>query len=545
MSTEPTSSPTTLYEQLVAVATARPEAVAIVDGSGAAPDLDYGGLLARARDLAADLRGHGVGPGDRIGVYLPNWPESVVWQYAASALGACVIGINTRYGDADVEHVVERSAPTVVAIAHDFLGLPLQRRLRAAAEQSPHPPPSVAVVAAPGAPTPNDADVPGYDCGAGAWLPRSGDAGKPDEFVAESHPDELAVAFTTSGSTGKPKLAAHTGANTIDHLRHCAAGTGMGPDSVSLVNLPLSGVLAFVPAYATLTGGGKIVLQPSFDPRESLALLKRFEVTHLTCADDIAGRIKEAWEQEPVDLDHFRMLLFADFYGSSGSIATWVEEDLHASAVGIFGSSEVFALLTFWHSDDPLPQRWSAGGHPAGPDVEVRIVDQLDGRPVQASETGEIEVRGGPVVDRYLGDDGTVYAGNVDDEGWFHTGDQGRMPDPDSLVYTTRLSDALRLKGFLVEPIEIESVMAEVDEVAVAKVVGVTVGVDTQAIGFVSPREGATIDTDVVLRHCAERLAKYKVPSALHVLEDMPMTVGTNGSKIRSAELRRIAQERL
>lgn len=541
----------TLYGLFSRVAGARRDAVAVIDGTGASTDTTYGALLARAHGLAAELRGRGVREGSCVGVYLPNWIDSIVWQIAASALGAHVIGINTRYGDAEVEHVLSRARPTVVVVAHDFLGLPLHRRLVSAVEATRRADPyaaapGIAVITAPGSPAPDAEAVAGYDCGSGAWAPRGEELDAlPADLPASTTTDALAVAFTTSGSTGKPKLAAHTSEHVTRHLRGCAASAGLDEDSVSLINLPLSGVLAYVPAYAALAAGGAVVLEPSFSGAESLALMESHAVTHLTCADDIAGKIKDAWAENPVALPAFRMLLFADFYGFSRSIAAWVEDELGAYAVGIFGSSEVFALCTFWRASDERPTRWLPGGHQPDEGIEIRIVDQFDRSPVAPGEPGEIEVRGYPVVDAYLGDDGTEYARNVSPDGWFMTGDQGRTPDPGTLIYMARLSDSLRLKGFLVEPMEIETVLAELPDVAVAKIVGVAADGETKAVAFVSPKEGHTIDPDAVIRHCADRLAKFKVPAMVHVLDEMPMTVGTNGNKIRAAELRTIAAERL
>ena len=532
----------TLYALVAAVAGELPDAVAVTDGTGRSPDITFRELISWTDRLAGELYARGLRRGDCVGVYLPNWADAIVWQIAASAVGAHVIGINTRYGDAEVEHVLQKAQPTMVAIAHDFLDLPLNARLKSGAKATASQPPQVAVISAPGAPTPADEEARQYDCGSGAWVP--GQEGAPSsDWEPDTEGSRLAVAFTTSGSTGKPKLAAHTSQNVCLHLRNCAKAAELGPDTVTLVNLPLSGVLAFVPAYAALASGGSVVLEPSFTPESSLDLMRRFAVTHLTCADDIAGRIKDAWYSNQQPLEHFRFLLFADFYGYSRSIAEWVEDTLGAHALGIFGSSEVFSLLTFWRSEDDRPDRWLPGGHPAGPGIQLRIVDQFDRTPLPAGETGEIEIRGYPVVDRYLGDDGTEFARNVNEDGWFHTGDQGRMPDDSTLVYTARLSDSLRLKGFLVEPMEIETIMTEVEDVASAKVVGIAVGGETRAIGFVSPKDGKSVSADAVTAHCAERLAKFKVPYAVHVLDDMPMTVGTNGNKIRSKELRRIAGE--
>src|SRR5690348_1619674 len=120
--------PTTLGDLLADVVETRPDAVLVIDGE-ADVRVTRGEFLARTVALRDTLRERGVGQGDCVGVMLPNWSDALVWQFAVAALGAHVIGINTRYGVGDVAHVLERARPAVVAVAHDFLGIDLSGRL--------------------------------------------------------------------------------------------------------------------------------------------------------------------------------------------------------------------------------------------------------------------------------------------------------------------------------------------------------------------------------------------------------------------------------
>ncbi|MEV0088722.1 AMP-binding protein [Saccharopolyspora sp. NPDC050642] len=541
MSTGPT-----LAELLADTVTTDPSSVAVIDGGSDPIRVTRAELSSRVLAMRDDLRSHGVGEGSCVGVWLPNWSEALVLQFAAAALGAHVIGINTRYGVADVAHVLDRARPKVVAIAHEFLGLDLRSRLHAAVAEVDAPVPELAVVTGPGrAPAAPDVAAT-YDVGAGAWVPSRPASIAADIEVLYGGSDALAVAFTTSGSTGRPKLAAHLGSAVARHARNVAVAGGWDASSVSLVVLPLSGVFGFVPAITAIAAGGAALLEPAFDDDLVVRHMAEFGVTHLASADDVAGRLMDSVRARGGNLASWRRMLIGDFYGKSIQVAEWAEEETDTPTLGIYGSSELFALTAFWREHDAAPARWRGGGHPVSEDIEVRVVDPVTGGPPPDGEPGELQFRGYNVVDAYLGDDdGAIRARSFTEDGWFRSGDLGTVRPDGGFDYAGRMGDSIRLRGFLVEPAEIEIRLAEHPTVARTKVVGVTVDGDTRAIAFVEPIAGATPDPDELRAWCAAALAKFKVPDTVHVIEQMPTTVGTNGSKIKAAALRELAQQLL
>jgi fatty-acyl-CoA synthase len=520
-----------------------PDHVALWDAHCEPPaPVTRGGLWSRSVALRDELRDRGVGPGDCVAVWLPNWSDGVVWQVAAASLGAHVVGVNTRYGTDEVAHVLERARPRVVAVAHGFLRLDLATRLHAAVGAVDVPPPSVAVLTGPGGGPAGEAARAAYDVGAGSWVPREATSGLPAADALDDHPVELAVAFTTSGSTGRPKLAAHTGAAVARHSLAVAAAGDWDESGVTLVVLPWSGVLAFSPGMAGLLSGGSLLMVPTFDETRVLDLMASTGVTHLSCADDVSGRLMHAWRNRPTDLSGFRRLLIGDFYGESPQVAAWAEEETGATVVGIYGSSEIFALTGFWSAGDELPRRHHAGGRVVTPGMEVRAVDPVSLEPVDGA--GELQFRGPNIVDAYLGDaDGRIARNARTEDGWFRTGDLGTAPGDGTFDFQCRMGDSLRLKGNLVEPAEIESRLIDHDAVERVKVVGLDTAGDTLAIAFVVPRPGTAPDPHELRAWCAASLAGFKVPARVHLIEEMPMTVGTNGAKIRAATLREMARE--
>ncbi|GAB2976210.1 AMP-binding protein [Amycolatopsis acidiphila] len=498
---------------LLSLLTARDaKSVVAIDAHPTAPvEVRTGELLDRVRAVAGSLRRAGIGRGDCVAVWLPNWSDALCWQFATASLGAHVIGVNTRYNVDEVRHVLHRARPKVIAVAHDFHGLDLADRLRRAVDDVA---PAVAVVAGPHGEPP--ADLGHYDVGGGAWV-----AGGEGE-LSESG-DELAVAFTTSGSTGKPKLAAHRASAVVEHARRDAECTGIGPGDVVVCALPLSGVFGFNTAMATIAGGGTCLLEPVFEEHAVLADMARWRATHLVGGDDLVVRLADAWRGE--DLKSWRWLGMADFIGKSESLAKWAQREFGTATTGVYGSSEVFALTAMWPLDEPAPRRWRGGGRLVSPRIEARVAD------------GELQLRGPNVVDAYLGDPDVR---SFTDDGWFRTGDLAEIAEDGGITFICRMGDVLRLRGFLVDPAEIEHRLAEHEAVVTAKVVGVRGDEGDEAVGFVVA-EG-DVDGETLREWCGETLAKFKVPAQIHVIDEMPTTSGTNGTKIRAAALRERAQ---
>lgn len=507
-------------------------------------------LRQRVSALRGGLRRAGVRAGDCVAVWLPNWSDALAWQFAASALGAHVIGVNTRYNVDEVVHVLQRAKPKIVAIAHEFHGLDLLARLREAVTRADAPVPIVVPV--PGPYHRGHVDVAPYDLGAGAWTVKGlvdpGAAGETETSAAgepgvpPAGADELAVAFTTSGSTGLPKLAAHREAAVEGHARSDARAIGLGPGDVALCVLPLSGVFGFNTAMAAIAGGGTCLFEPVFDAAGTLDDMAAHGVTHIVGGDDMVSRLVDAWAGHPVPLPTLRWVGVADFIGRTRDIAQWTRR-FGARTSGVYGSSEVFALVLLWSDDDPEPRRWLGGGRVVDSVTRVRTADPVSRAVLPPGEQGELQFRGPTVVDAYLGDP-EARAGNFTDDGWFRSGDLAEIGADGGVEYVCRMGDVLRLSGFLVAPAEIEVRLAEHAAVDVAKVVGVRdAGGNTRAIAFVVPAEGAAADPGALRDWCAAGLAKFKVPSEVRIIDEMPTTSGTNGSKIRAATLREWAAQ--
>jgi fatty-acyl-CoA synthase len=294
--------------------------------------------------------------------------------------------------------------------------------------------------------------------------------------------------------------------------------------------LPLSGVFGSSAALAAVAGGAACLLEPVFDEARVVEDLARHGVTHLVAGDDMLVRLRTAWRESRADLSAWRWAGVADFVGKVPELAEWAGREFGTVFAGVYGSSELMALTAIRPYSDALPRRHSPGGRLVHPAMEVRV----------DPDRGELQFRGPSVVDDYLGDP-AARARNLTADGWFRTGDLGGVAEDGSVEFTCRLGDVLRLRGFLVDPAEIERRLLAHPAVQVARVVGVPAADgETRAVAFVV----ATAPADL-RAWCAETLARFKVPEVVRVLDEMPTTSGTNGTKIRTATLREWAREEI
>jgi acyl-CoA synthetase (AMP-forming)/AMP-acid ligase II len=198
-----------------------------------------------------------------------------------------------------------------------------------------------------------------------------------------------------------------------------------------------------------------------------------------------------------------------------------------------YGLTEATGIATMCrHDDDPETIANTAGR--AIPGVEVQVVDD-DGRPVPAGEPGEVVVRGYNVMKGFIHDpEATAEA--IDADGWLHTGDVGVLDERGNLRITDRKKDMFITGGFNAYPAEIENTIQEHEGVSQVAVVGVPdARMGEVGYAYIVPRPGATIDRDEMVAWCRERMANYKVPRFVEVVDALPLNAS---GKVLKFELR-------
>lgn len=508
----------TLAELLTGVAAGGPDRPAVL-----VPDngrrLTYGELDRQARQVAAGLATLGVGHGDRIAVWLPNLPEALVLQFAAARLGAVVVGVNTRFRSAELGAILAASGASCLVMTQGFRDIDFAGIL-AETERRPR------LVIGVGTDTP---------AGSRPWSSLF-DHGSLDGEAGTAY--DVCNLFPTSGSTGTPKLATHRQASVVAHARNDAVAFAMGPGDVSLCALPLCGVFGFNVVMSALAAGSTVLLPAAFDAAESAHAVAEHRVTHWHAADGMMRAVLDVAASEGLSLRSWREGAYAAFAGGGPDLVREIEETVGARVTGVYGASEVFALLARWPREWDPGRRGVCGGIPVSPDLEVRAVHPESGQVLPHGESGELQFRGYTVTAGYHGNPEATAAAFTPD-GWYRSGDLGSTRDDGGFLYLSRLKDSLRLRGFLTDPAEIENQLQEHPAVRLAQVVGVT-GADggDVAVAFVELEAGAFVAPAELVEHCRRALANYKVPAAVHVVDEWPTVSGPNGVKIQKMRLR-------
>ncbi|HEV7958658.1 MAG TPA: AMP-binding protein, partial [Acidimicrobiales bacterium] len=337
---------------------------------GESDSFDYEQLRAFALQLSRGLHELGVRRGDVVAVWLPNWIEWILLEFACARLGAAVLGVNTRFRVHEIKHVVVTAKPKVVVHPQSFLGIDFAGILTEAsssAERDGRGTGPAVVLAGSGEPTAGGGAVHFDDL-----LARGGDGSRGSGSFGE--PTDLANIFTTSGSTSSPKLAAHSQGALTKHARESALAFDMRQGDSVLGALPLCGAYGLNSVLAMLSVGGKVILEPTLNESSARDRIARGEVTHLFGGDDVVAKLCAARDGDP-SLGRLRRGGVANFTGRSSRVMREVEERSDVRLSGVYGSSELFALAATWPAEMDVAKRSRSGGLPVSCDIRWRVVD--------------------------------------------------------------------------------------------------------------------------------------------------------------------------
>ncbi|MFD2090743.1 AMP-binding protein [Blastococcus deserti] len=521
----------TLPAMLEWLAAEHGDATCLVDGD---LQTSFAELDDRSRRLAAGLARLGVRRGDVVAIWLPNTTAWVELEFAAGRLGALVLSVNTKLRSHDVRQLLTQGRANVLVLWPSFHGIDFLGMLGHLAED---PPDSLRHVLLVGDPVEPDRVPPGLR---GLTRPYAELFGPERHEESSAAPDLLSNAFSSSGTTSAPKLVGHVQQALVGHAHAVADAFGYrSPDAVVLGMLPFCGVFGFNTLIATMAAGRPLVVQAVFDGVEAAGLIERHGVTHTTGADEMLRRILAAGDP-PARIGSLREAAFASFGGDPQALVS-AAEARGMTFFQTYGSSEVQALMSYPPPGADVARRSLGGGVPVNPDISVRIRDTATGELVAEGQgEGEIEIAGPNVSVGYLHQPDATAASRTDD-GYFRTGDLGRLQPGRDMVYLARMGDALRLGGYLVAPGEIESYLETLPGVGTAQVVGVRRPEGDVAVAFVLADGSRDLVEDELLASCRAELARFKVPRRVLVVDEFPTTRSANGDKIQRVRLRETA----
>jgi fatty-acyl-CoA synthase len=527
----PLSHPAADVWTLIAdVADVTPGAPALIHADGTLSFAELVDCAARAAQGLAEL---GVGPGDRVALWLPNTPAYLMLYFASVRLGAIAVAVNTRYRAVEVTDIVGRSGAKVLACAPGFRRIDFLSILADIEPDALDRLAAVVTVGAEAATVPPAIErlrrVPFERLLSRVPLARN--------HAEASQPCNI---FTTSGTTSAPKFVLHRQGAIASHAQQVARVFRLtAPDTLSLSVLPLCGVFGFNQTLATLAAGKPCVLVESYEIDQIARLIGHHKPTTMVGSDDMYARLLEA---VPGDRP-FPSLRWAG-YASFNAALTDLPEKAEARGLmlcGLYGMSEVQALYARQPPDASVARRKKAGGVPISPLAQVRVRDPETGALLGEGKPGALECAGPSLMVGYDGDEKAT-AEAMTPDGYVRTGDLGEIDGLGGFTFLSRMGDVLRLSGFLVNPLEIDThiqklpVIAECQTVAVARPEGV------RAVSFVILRPAATLDEQAVIAHCRRGLANYKVPVRVLAVPDFPKTQSPNGLKVQRAKLREMAE---
>ncbi|MHB8342082.1 MAG: AMP-binding protein [Mycobacteriales bacterium] len=478
------------------------------------------------REVAAFARGllaHGIAKGDRVGVWAPNCAEWVLAQYATARVGAILVNINPAYRTHELAYVLRQSGTRMLisATVHKTSDY------RAMVEQVRPECPAVSDVVYIGEPSWSAVVERGSAVAESALRDREAELGF----------DEPINIQYTSGTTGFPKGATLSHHNILNNGFFVTELLGITEADRICLPVPFYHCFGMVMGNLGATSHGATIVIPgaAFDPAATLSAVQAERCTALYGVPTMFIAELGLPEFSSYDLTSLRTGIMA---GSPCPVEIMkrVMTELHMPEVTIsYGMTETSPVSTQTRRDDDLDRRTASVGR-AMPHVEIQIVDPATGRIVPPGVPGELATRGYSVMLGYW-EEPERTAEAVDPAGWMHTGDLAVMR-PDGYVNVVgRIKDMVIRGGENVYPREIEEFLYTHPDIAEAQVIGVPdERYGEEVMAWIRMKEGRpSLTAPDIQAFCAGRLAHYKVPRYVRVVEEFPMTVT---GKVRKVAMR-------
>ncbi len=459
--------------------------------------MTFAGLRALCRETAASLAAHGIGRGDRVAIVLPNGPETAT-AFVAMAGCATTAPLNPAYRAEEFRFYLSDLRANALIIERDMESPARQ----AAADLSV---PIIELSAKSGGP-------------AGAFT-LSGDAGAADPDTTAPEPDDIALILHTSGTTSRPKIVPLTQRNICASALNIAQTLELAPADRCLNIMPLFHIHGLIGAVLSSLGAGASVwCAPGFNALRFFAWMAQAAPTWYSAVPTMhqailsrAGRNRDA-----IDTAALRLIR-----SSSSSLPPQVmaalEETFGCPVIESYGMTEAAHQM----ASNPLPpaaRKAGTVGIAAGPEISV-----LDGanRPVPPATVGEVCIRGANVTAGYEANpeaNAEAFAG-----GWFHTGDLGLLDADGYLTIAGRIKEIINRGGEKISPREVDEVL--LDHPAVAQAVTFALPHDKlgeEIAAAIVPAGGEGVDERALRDFAARRLADFKVPRRIVVVDEIP-----------------------
>jgi fatty-acyl-CoA synthase len=457
----------------------------------------YGEFAQRVRALAGLLRGAGVCVGDRVGFLGFNQPSFIETMFATVSLGAIFVPLNFRLTGEELAFIIGDAGVHSLIVDPDLVPVvkSVSERLPCRHFYSVH-----------GA-------LDGFAC-----LESSLSVAEPLSEIATSSPHDTLLIMYTSGTTGLPKGAMLTHGNIVWNNVNASLAFGANKSDVLLTAAPLFHIGGLnVMTISAFQMGSPLVLLRHFDPEAVLDAIEDHSVTHMFGAPAMFLFMAQHPTFATRDLSSIEILIVGAAPCPESLISLYGQRGI--SFCQGYGLTETSPFASFLGPQKCLEKLGSAGLPPVH--TELRIVDH-DNTAVGPNERGEICIKGPNIMKGYWNRPEAT-ANAIDEMGWFHSGDVGYIDEEGYLYICDRLKDMVITGGENVYPAEVESVLFEhpaITEVAVIGLPDEKWGEAVTAVAAVT--DGSDLTLEVLRDFAVSKLARYKLPSRLHIVEALP-----------------------
>ncbi|HET6816422.1 MAG TPA: AMP-binding protein [Mycobacteriales bacterium] len=489
----------------------------------------YTQLNADVDTLALGLLDLGVEKGDRVGIWAPNCPEWTLVQYATAKIGAILVNINPAYRTHELAYALDQSGCRLLISATEFKGSSYVDMVDSVSDSL--------------------TSLEGVTyLGSAQWdsLFERGDSVPThrlhDRAATLAFDDPINIQYT-SGTTGFPKGATLSHHNILNNGYFVGELCGYTEADRVCIPVPFYHCFGMVMGNlgATTHGACMVIPAPAFEPTATLRAVQEERCTSLYGVPTMFIAELALPDFASYDLSSLRTGIMA---GSPCPVEVMkrVITDMGCKDVTIcYGMTETSPVSTQTRMDDDIDRRVSTVGT-VHPHVEVKVVDPATGLTVPRGEPGEFCTRGYSVMLGYWNEPEKT-ADAIDEAGWMHTGDLATMDVEGYLNIVGRIKDMVIRGGENVYPREIEEFLYSHPAIADVQVVGVPdEKYGEELCAWIRVREGESVTEDAVREFCRGRLAHFKVPRYVLVVDEFPMTVT---GKIQKFRMREVSIERL
>jgi non-ribosomal peptide synthetase component E (peptide arylation enzyme) len=512
----------TVFDILAERAATHPDRVAIKDQNGA---ITYGALKERIERAAQFYRLIGIKPGDVVTIQLPNRVQFAVAFIALELLGAIANKVNPDFRARELDYMLKFSGSSAYVFPKEWKDFDYAGMARGLQKENPELKRLIVV----GGTVEGMRD---FDAGVTATAPIA------DADKVHMDPNEVCRMCFTSGTTGNPKCALHSFNTTlyaVDLLNHDMQVTER---EVFLVFLPLGLNWGYITMLQSILAGATLVLMERFNPRAALELIQNERVTYIPTAPAGLVGLLNAHGAETFDVSSLRVVVTG---GASAAVETIREyqKRMKGHLIELYGMLEAGFQTYTRFSDDPEKVNGTIGRPVRA--MELRIVDS-EGNDVPNGEIGELMSRG-PSIHLGYHDNPEANRQAFNSEGWFRTGDLGRVVDSDGNVQITgRSKEIINRGGKKFFPREVEEILYTHPQVLHAAMIGMPdVRLGERNCLCVVPKGAVVPTVDEFVAFLRDQVADYKLPESVEQFSELPMT---GSGKIQRHVLRDLVMKR-